>query len=242
MKLIQEKNVMTDTDHFNDFETREALAAKLADVIAGNLSVAISRRGIATLAVSGGSTPKPLFRELSTREIDWSRVSVTLVDERWVPEDHIDSNAALVRDNLLQGAARAANFVSMKIAGEDAFGARDGCERQLADFANGIDVVVLGMGDDGHTASFFPGAATLAEALDVESSRLCVAVKPPLAPHDRMTLSLAVIKRSEHLYLHITGASKRELLVQALQVDAVEELPIRTVARCRSDMAVYCAP
>lgn len=233
---------MHNTELWYEYASKDTLAVELADAIAENLREAIAKRGVATLAVSGGSTPKPLFSELSMRELDWSRVAITQVDERWVDEEHSDSNAALIREHLLQGPAGAARFVSMKIAGDDAFAAREGCEQKLADFANGIDVVVLGMGGDGHTASFFPGAATLADALDVESERLCVAVRPPQAPHDRMTLSLAALDRSDHLYLHITGASKRQLLVQALQPEAAVELPIRAVFSVRSDTAVYYAP
>jgi len=226
----------------HQFDTRVELAQQLAGRIARDLESAIARQGTATLAVSGGSTPLPLFEELSNKPIDWSRVFVTQVDERWVDEDHPDSNARMIRQKLLRHRAASACFVSMKTADEDVFKSEAAAARALSVFGAAIDVLVLGMGDDGHTASFFAGASTLHKALDPESKQLCVAIRPPQAPHDRMTLSLAAILRSRHLYLHITGSKKWSVLQRAELAGEVAKLPIRAILN-RSDPSLevfYC--
>ncbi len=225
------------------FESNQRLAEALAECVASGLEGALALRDVATLAVSGGSTPKPLFEALSYCELDWSRVRVTQVDERWVPEDHADSNARLIREHLLRNQAAAAELVSMKTATEDAFAAEAEVEAKLAEFADAIDVAVLGMGEDGHTASFFPAADQLAEALAPGSDRLCLALRPPAAPHDRMTLTLSALQRTRQLYLHITGAAKWQVLETALAGDDAFELPIRAVFhREESPLEVFYAP
>ncbi len=113
----------------------------------------------------------------------------------------------------------------------------------MAPFAAAVDVTVLGMGQDGHTASFFAGAKTLGKALDPLGTQLCLAVLPPAAAHARMTFSLPALLRSKHLYLHISGASKRRVLEQALQAGAIEELPIRAILRQQKrELDVYYTP
>ena len=225
------------------FESNQRLAEALSECIASGLEGALALRDVATLAVSGGSTPKPLFEALSFCELDWSRVLVTQVDERWVPEDHADSNAALIREHLLQNNAAQARLVSMKVDGDDAFAAEAEVNDKLEHFAEAIDVAVLGMGEDGHTASFFPAADNLAQAVDPRSDALCLALRPPAAPHDRMTLSLAALLRSRQLYLHITGGAKWQVLETALAGDDAFELPIRSVFhREDSPLEVFYAP
>ncbi len=181
------------------------------------------------MALSGGSTPRPLHQRLSHCPIDWAKVTVTQVDERWVDEDHPDSNARLIRETLLCNAAENTRFVSMKTPSPSPFEAEEDVSEALAFLAEGIDVVVLGMGSDGHTASFFPAAPTLGKALDSSLPQLCVAIQPPVAPHPRMTLSLSAINSARHLYLHITGDDKWQVLQKALQPGAIEDLPIRSV-------------
>ena len=225
------------------FETNQSACESLAECIASGLEGALNLREYATLAVSGGRSPRPLFELLSRCDLDWGRVRITQVDERWVPEDHADSNAGLIRECLLQNRAAAAEFVSMRLDIDDAFAAEAEVQARLADFAEAIDVTVLGMGEDGHTASFFPGAEQLDAALDPESDALCLALRPPAAPHDRMTLSLAAVLRSRQLYLHITGESKFAVLEQALAGSDPRELPVRSVFdREESPLEVFYAP
>ena len=130
------------------FESNQRLAESLAECIASGLEGALNLRDFATLAVSGGSTPKRLFEMLSHCELDWSRVRITQVDERWVPEDHPDSNSRLIRECLLQNRAAAAQFVSMKVDGDDAFAA-DGGQRQGEAVITGEDGEIAQSGDFG---------------------------------------------------------------------------------------------
>ena len=211
------------------FETNAELSAELADRIATDLASAIAENGSATLAVSGGSTPRPLFEALSRQLLDWSLVAVTQVDERWVDEAHSDSNARLIKQHLLQHEAAAAEFLSMKTPEDSPFTAEWAASAKLERFAAGIDVLVLGMGEDGHTASFFPGAASLMRAMDPAGTEVCVAVRPPEAAHDRMTLSLTTLLRATHAYLHIVGETKREVLELASEAGDAALLPIRAL-------------
>jgi len=224
------------------FENRDSLAQSLAECIASGLEGALNLRDVATLAVSGGSTPVPLFHALSHCELDWSRVRITQVDERWVDEDQPDSNARLVREHLMQNRAAAAEFVSMKVPVDDAFAAEVAVAEKLAGFDQ-LDVVVLGMGEDGHTASFFPEADALARALDPDFQGLCLALRPPAAAHDRMTLSLATLLKAHQIYLHITGDAKARVLEQAMESEDVFALPVRALFhRGENPLEVFHAP
>lgn len=206
-----------------------ALAAALAKSIATDLETAISERGAASLVVSGGSTPKPLFEQLSRHALAWDRVRVTLADERWVPADHEASNERLVRHHLLVAEAASAELISLKKPEPTPEAGRESCERALAAIPRPFDVVVLGMGGDGHTASLFPDAPELSAGLDRATHWTCLAVRPPAAPHPRMSLTLAAILDSRRLVLHVTGEQKRQVIERASELGPVEELPIRAV-------------
>lgn len=212
------------------FADKDELALALADAVVLNLNAGIAARGRAALALSGGSTPARFFRALSTRtDIDWTRVTVTLVDERWVDESSDRSNARLVKANLLQGPAAAAAFVPLWQGGAEPDA--HGIEKANAAIAAipVIDVAVLGMGNDGHTASFFPGGDTLAEALTADGPVL--AIRAPGAGEPRVTLTLRRLLAAEALYLHIEGNEKAEVLDKALGDGDVADMPVRAVLR-----------
>ncbi|MDR8523984.1 MULTISPECIES: 6-phosphogluconolactonase [Shewanella] len=214
---------------FKSFDNKDALEAQLAERIANQLQEAVDARGKASLIVSGGSTPLKLFELLSKKAIDWSDVYITLADERWVSADHSDSNERLVRNNLLQNRAASAKFRGLKNMYSTP---QEGCDmaiEQLGCFPKPFDVVVLGMGNDGHTCSWFPCAekAQLEHALT--TSELCVAVQPGNAPHSRISLSKSAILASRQIYLHIVGEQKLDVYRQALASDDSREMPIRAV-------------
>lgn len=211
------------------FDSNAGLATQLAIRVASDLRQAIGNRGSATLAVSGGSTPRLFFEALSEQPLAWNKVSITQVDERWVDESHVDSNARLICQYLLKNEAARANFLSMKTPGSSPFSAITAVREKLDIFSGEIDVIVLGMGEDGHTASFFPGAKTLHEALNPSSIELCVPVSPPYAPHERMTFALPSLLRARQCYLHIVGQDKYRVLEEAEKLGDVYELPIRCV-------------
>jgi len=229
----------------SSFVEDPALCERLAADIVAYLGAGIAARGKATLAVSGGSTPVPLFRLLSRASLDWSAVTVTLVDERWVPPEHPDANAGLVQEHLLQGAAAAATFLPLYCAGMDAETAQSEVSQRLATLPWPLDAIVLGMGGDGHTASLFPGSSALAAALDGQDTfgnqSRCCAVTPLAASHDRMTLTLPAILDCEALFLHIRGADKQRVLEQALQPGPVTELPVRAVLHSQHTVQIFAS-
>ena len=212
------------------FGDKDELALALADAVVSDLNAGIAARGRAAFAVSGGSTPARFFRALSQRtDVDWTKVTVALVDERWVDENSDRSNARLVKANLLQGPAAAAAFVPLwqGTAEPDAAGIAKANAAIAA--IPVLDAVILGMGNDGHTASFFPQGDTLAETLTVDGPVL--SIRAPGAGEPRVTLTLRRLLAAEALYLHIEGNEKAEVLDKALGDGDVADMPVRAVLR-----------
>lgn len=230
----------TEEQHFPDPQNlAEALAQELAEV----LEAAVEARGEASLVVSGGSTPLPLFAALSQHPLPWDQIFVTLADERWVDPSDPASNERLVREKLLQGPAAAARFVGLKTTDETPKAGRDACEEALEALPRPFDAVVLGMGGDGHTASLFPTAPELADGLDPESGRTCLAVHPGGDLPPRMSLTLPALLDSRCLYLHITGEEKLQVYHHALGPGNAAELPVRAVLRGAGErLQVWWAP
>lgn len=224
------------------FQDPEILVAELADRIGRSLLKSIAVHGRASLAVSGGSTPKPLFRQLSALDIPWQDVVITLVDERWVDPADRASNEQLVHRYLLQDRAAAAVFVGLKNVFPAAAEGEARCEQALRKVPQPFTVLVLGMGNDGHTASLFPGSAQLAAATDMNSGKTCMAVTPADAPHERMTLTLPAILNAEEIILHLTGSEKKEVLAKAQEAGPAEDMPVRFILRQgETPVAVYWA-
>ncbi|MQV45162.1 6-phosphogluconolactonase [Sinorhizobium medicae] len=224
------------------FENASALAEALADDVGARLAAAIAARGTASLAVSGGSTPKAFFQSLSRREIDWPKVTVTLVDERFVPPENERSNHRLVADNLFKHRAAEARFVPLYYAAETVPAAAAIASQKTADLGAPLDVVVLGMGTDGHTASFFPGGSRLGEALDPATPRGVITMEAEGAGEPRLTFTFSSLQDAGYLVLHIEG-SKKEVLAQAEAPGAEAEMPIRAMLRrAASPLQIYWAP
>lgn len=221
-----------------------ATPAALAAHIAGALRAALAERGQASLAVSGGKSPIPMFEALREQALDWNKMKVVLVDERVVPHGHADSNTTLVRTHLLQGAAAAASFVpffdSVPAALDDA--ALDAlvasAHQRLAALPWPLDVAVLGMGEDGHTASLFPGAPGLDHAL--ASAGPLDWVRPATAPHARLTLTLPALLASRERVLSIAGAAKLAVYRQA-RAAADPALPVSLVLHHPAPTSVWIA-
>lgn len=226
------------------FTHRQAQAEALAEHIAARLRDALEQRGTATLAVSGGSTPKDCFARLAREALDWSRVRITLVDERWVPDSDERSNARLVKTTLLQHAAAAASFVPLYTGDATPEAGLATAEARIEALPRPFDVVMLGMGEDGHTASFFPGGDHLAEALDPHGQRHVLPMRAAGAGEPRITLTLPTLLDTRSLYLLITGETKRDLLADARQGQgAARDYPIRAVlTQQRVPVSVYWSP
>ncbi|MCY7294051.1 6-phosphogluconolactonase [Alteromonas sp. a30] len=223
------------------FESKDALNHAFAERLVAILSQGIAENGRASLLVSGGRTPLPLFKQLSETNIDWSKVDISLVDERWVDETDEASNTRLVKENLLQGYAASANFVEIKTSHAQAEEAVATCTEQLASMQTPFDALILGMGEDGHTASLFPCSEQVQAGLDLNTQADYIAVQPTTAPHQRMSLTLKRILASKHIFLHLTGDSKKAVLDEALAGDDALQMPIRAVLN-NADVQLMWAP
>ena len=222
---------MATVHKLNSFADGDALAEALASAVATRLAEACTQQGAAVLAVSGGTTPARLFGILSHMQLPWSKVTVTLIDERFVPPTSDRSNQRLVSELLLQNEAAAANFVGLYNHAPDAeHGARIAGEA-IGRLGQPFDVSILGMGSDGHTASFFPGGDHLSEAISPEQRALVLPMRAEGAGEPRLTLTLPVIVESRFVALHIEGAAKMTVLEKALADGSVTDMPIRAILR-----------
>ncbi|MDF3081763.1 6-phosphogluconolactonase [Burkholderia sola] len=205
------------------FDTQEAQSEALARAVGDALRAALAGPARPTLAVSGGTSPRPFLHTLSHATLDWAGVDVTLVDDRWVPDDDAASNAQLVRDTLLQHAAAPARFLPL-VDTRTTLDAHVAALNANADYRVPT-VAVLGMGEDGHTASIFADAPEWDHA--ITTPERFVAVHPGAAPHARVSYSLDALKRVDRLFLLIAGARKRDVLDAAtasLQKNAISQL------------------
>lgn len=229
------------TPRLRSFPGAAPLLDHLADEVAADLRDAVDGRGGAALVVSGGRTPGDLFARLPSRPVDWGRVAVTLADERWVPAGHASSNEGLVRRTLLTGPASAARFVPLYGGEPSPEEGEAACARRIGELPRPFDLVLLGMGEDGHTASLFPGASNLGAGLAGPAP--CLAMRPPGAAEPRLTLTLPVLLDARRVVLLVTGTAKRAVLDAALGPGPVEEMPIRAVLRQeRTPVEIFWAP
>lgn len=208
------------------YPDREMLMLGLANTIAGQLADFLRRDGRATLSVPGGTTPGPIFDTLSGVDLDWANVAVVLNDERWVPESSDRSNTRLVRQRLIRGKAAQARLVPL-------YAPADQPEEMLTALEDGlrphlpISVLLLGMGADMHTASLFPGADRLEEALSA-SAPLLLPMRAEAAGEPRLTLTVPVLRGAFHTHILITGPEKRAALERAQTLPPLEA-PVRAV-------------
>lgn len=225
---------------YYEFESREAASAAVAEKMVANLSRRLESQRRASIVVSGGKTPAACFAELAKADLEWARINVLLSDERWVPTDYEASNEKLLRDKLLVGPAAEAHFVPMYVEGKTV-------EARVAELnEEGVRLLpfacaMLGMGTDGHFASLFPDADNLDLGLDVESRQFSVPVSTAASPHQRLSLTLAALSRSDEIVLLIFGDEKRRVLERART--APDLLPVSAMLwQKRAPVRMYWAP
>lgn len=210
------------------FRDAQDLAETLADETAALLTAAIAVRGRATMALPGGRTPSPFLTALGRRAVDWGRVTATLVDDRWLPPDSPESNAATLRATLL-AAAPAIRFIPLYTGAATPEEGEAACAEALRALDGPFDLMVTGMGEDGHVASLFPDAPGLAAAW--EGPAPCRVMRSPTAPHPRMTLTLPRLLDSRRIVVLITGGAKRAVLEQARAAGPEDAMPVRALLR-----------
>lgn len=215
--------------HEHRFPDALSLANALSGEIKVDLAEAIVARGAASLVVSGGRTPRQLFEQLRNETLAWSSVWITLADERWVETSAPESNERLVRETLLVGPAEQARFVGLKNPAPTPEAGAEWAMRGLTRVPRPFDVVVLGMGEDGHTASLFPDSMALARGLDATAAPACIAVNALAAPHARVSLNLAALLDARRIVLHIEGESKWQVYQRARRPGPATELPVRAI-------------
>ncbi|WP_205967349.1 6-phosphogluconolactonase [Aquisalinus luteolus] len=218
------------------FPGEAAMAARLADLIAAQLAAAVEDKGRASFAVSGGSTPKLLYQHLSQRDLNWSKVDVVLVDERWVEPGEEGSNETFIVENLMQNRASAARLTGMKNKAASPAEGLSTMEACLSGISFPLDVTVLGMGGDGHTASWFPNAQGLDAALDPNGRDRAAAITATESEVtgkflQRMTLTLPPVANSGLIVLMMKGEGKRDAYEKALGEGAVADMPVRALLR-----------
>jgi len=219
------------TPEIKYLKDKTKLTSLAADIVSVRLLEDINNSGQASFMVSGGSTPGPLYERLSRVELPWHKVKIGLVDERWVGEEDAGSNAALIGKTLLQNHGENAQFSPMVTEHKTATAGQDRVEKIYRNIARPYSVIVLGMGGDGHTASWFPDADGLTQALDMDNNNLVQAVTAKPSPTtgaylERMTLTRSALANCTLALLLITGADKHKILAGALQ-DKRSPLPIR---------------
>ncbi len=199
---------------FHNFEDTSLLDSTLAQQIKEVLENAVRQRGHAYLVVSGGKTPVELFKILAQTKMPWDQITITLADERCVGADHRDRNERLVKHFLLQHEARTAKFLSLY---DEHIHIAESLQKTACAVASlpTFDVVILGMGEDGHTASLFPCSNELSQGMD-NNAEMVLLVTPQTAPHQRVSLSKKRLLDSRVIFLHLVGQKKRSVLNQAL--------------------------
>ncbi len=228
---------------FLDFVDAKALIKTLAMRIRTDLVEAIQTKNGASLIVSGGATPMGLFEALSHIDLPWEKVTVGLVDERWVDVANADSNEKLVRSHLLKDKAARAQFIGMKTKAESAVVAEGACDGRYEKISKPFDLVLLGMGTDGHTASWIPGADRLEAAVNPYSRKSCVGLRPAGSIYDRLTLTLPMILNAHRICVHIEGDDKRKSYEKAAAGGSCQVMPIRYIlGQNKVPVTVFWAP
>ena len=197
------------------FANSTQLAELAAEMTAQALSAAIAERGGAVLVGTGGRSPGPVYDRLAATSLDWSKVSVTLSGDRFVPPTSPDSNERLIRERLLTGAAGAASFTPMSVTAASVEAAAEAVEPRVRALAP-YDVMLLGMGEDGHVASLIPGSPVLAAGMDPQGAHYCLGVpagvgSPPLA---RVTMTMPALLNARLTLVLISGEAKRRIVAE----------------------------
>jgi 6-phosphogluconolactonase len=212
--------------HDRRFESSDAMAEGLASAIAAELAETIAGQGSASLILSGGRTPRRLFERLSTKALSWNKVKISLADERLVPATESESNERLLRDHLLKNAAQAAVFIPLWQGEGDPV---ESAVEAISALDKPFVKVVLGIGEDGHFASLFPGTPGLSAALDPAPGRIAIFVPAAGARQPRVSLTLGALLNTRSIAISFEGREKRRVFESALLSGPFEELPVRAI-------------
>lgn len=234
-----EKN-LPDHIQWKEFENNQELILELERNIIRNLKTSLAKRPRASLVVPGGRTPIKLFQKLSMSTINWSKVDLTLTDERWVKVSHKSSNERLVKKHLVKNRASPINFFSLKTKHTQAVDAIFESSKNLSKLNRPVDIVILGLGTDGHTASLFHNDKMLATALSPNNTSLLHSVESSNKFCERITFTYRFLNEASKKYLYIVGNKKLATIKLALNIDNPIKMPI--CAFLRNPISIYWSP
>ena len=237
---INETNYLSSHIDWYVTNNSESSDIDLSHRIGQILTQSITEYGCASIAVSGGRSPIGLFKELSKINLDWSKVELTLVDERWIDAKNEDSNELLVRKHLIKNEATHIKFFPIKSSAKSVKEGQILHEQVLKQVKLPFDVIILGMGDDGHTASLFPCCKELTQAMDLKNPQKCIVTKPKSAPYERISLTFATISKAKQLILHLRGSSKLHTFELAMTLKDAKKMPI--YAFTELSLEIYWSP
>lgn len=218
---------------YNSFTSRDDMAETAAAQISQAVKSAVADRGEASLMLSGGSSPRPVYEALSEMDLPWDKVTIGLVDDRWVERGKPGSNETFLDETLLRGDARRASFIGLKTSDANPKAGAERSESNLAAIPKPFDVCVMGMGLDGHTASWFPNSKGLIEALNIDNPNTVIAIDargcPVAGDHpERITLTLSAVMASKQIILMIPGAGKADVF-KASADKSVYDAPVKAL-------------
>lgn len=224
---------MIETFNYHSFASRDEMVGVAATQIADAVTSAVATRGAASLMLSGGSSPRPVYEALSDMDLPWDKVTIGLVDDRWITRGQAGSNETFLDATLLKGKAKGAKFIGLKTDDANPAAGVKASEAQLSAIPQPFDVCVMGMGLDGHTASWFPQSNGLKEALDPNNSDTVIAIDargcPVAGDHpDRITLTLSAVMASKQIILMIPGAGKSDVF-KASAAKSMYDAPVKAL-------------
>ena len=219
--------------NYHSFKSREAMVEMASKQIAEAVIAAVADRGKASLMLSGGSSPRPVYEALSEMDLPWENIIIGLVDDRWIERGQAGSNETFLDQTLLRGKAKTATFIGLKTQDVNPAAGVKASEAKLASIPRPFDVCVMGMGLDGHTASWFPNSRGLKEALNPNNSNTVIAIDaqgcPVAGDHpNRITLTLSAVMASKQIVLMIPGAGKSEVF-KASADKSVYDAPVKAL-------------
>jgi 6-phosphogluconolactonase len=216
------------------FENKKNLESTLLLKISTCISDAIKKYGDARFLLSGGSTPMNLYSLLSEETIEWEKVKIGLVDERFVPKENLFNNETQIKNNLLKNSAKFATIFGMVYNYENEMLNLKMVNQQYKTFFERIDFTILGMGEDGHTASLFPGDKESEELMNTSNMGV-FSTKSPSFPYNRITCSKELIAKSNYLALFINGETKFNVLKNSIET----QVPISYFVKNSKNMEIY---
>ena len=224
---------MSELFKYHSYTQRDEMIVTATRQISDAIKKAIKTKGTASLMLSGGSSPRPVYEALSDMDLPWEKVTIGLVDDRWIKRGQPGSNETFLDETLFKGLAKKAKFIGLKTQYRNPAAGVKASEKQISAIPKPFDVCVMGMGLDGHTASWFPNSKGLRDALDPNNPDSVIAIDargcPVAGNHpERITLTLSAVMAAKEIILMIPGAGKSDVFEQSAK-KSVYDAPVKAL-------------